>query len=132
MNILTPKGFLQIGGIILVVVGILGFIGILGPTEDSSLFGSFWWFDNAENWAHTVLGIVALAAAYGLKDMNTQKSLVMIVGIVGILVGIYGFLSTNLLGANLENPADNILHLVVGAWALSASMMKKEGGSVPM
>lgn len=129
MNIFTPKGFLQVGGIILLVVGIVGYFGIIGPTPESSIFGEAWWFDNAENVAHTVLGLVALAAAYGLKDAGTLKNLVMVLGIVGILVGLYGFISPGFLGANLENPADNILHLVVGAWALAASMMKKPAGA---
>lgn len=124
MDIISPKGFLQIGGIILVVVAVLGFFGIIGPTPESSLFSSFWWFDSAENWAHLVLGIVALGVAYGVKDDKTQKMVTMIVGVVALLVGLYGFVSPALLGANLENPMDNLLHLVIGAWALWASMKK--------
>lgn len=127
MGIFTPKGFLQVGGAVLLLVGILGYVGVIGPTPDSSLFGEFWYFDNAENIAHTVLGIVALAAAFLLKDAGMQKTLVMIVGVIALLVGIYGFITPSLLGANLENPADNILHLVVGAWALAASMKKGDG-----
>lgn len=130
-NILTPKGFLQVGGSILLVVGILGFF-LIGPTEESSIFGAGWWFDTAENWAHTVLGIVALIAAYTLKDAGMQQKLVMVLGIVALLVGIYGFFSSGLFGANLEKPADNILHLVVGAWALVASKQKVSAASSMM
>ncbi len=129
MNILSPKGFLQIGGIILVLIGILGFF-LIGPTSDS-LFGASWYFDNTENWAHLVLGIVALAVAYGVKDAGTQKTVTMVVGIVALLVGVYGFFSAELLGATLQNPLDNILHLVVGAWGLAASMMKPKGMGMP-
>lgn len=122
-TILTPKGFLQVGGIVLIVVGILGFF-LIGPTAEQSIFGAAWYFDNPENWAHLVLGIVAVAAAYGLKDTATQKNLTLVVGIFALLVGIYGFFSPSLLGANLENPLDNILHLVVGAWGIGAATMK--------
>ncbi|MEK9147909.1 MAG: hypothetical protein AAB650_00555, partial [Patescibacteria group bacterium] len=59
---MNPKQFLQIGGVVLVLVGILGFVGVIGPTAESSLFGGAWWFDNAENWAHLVLGVVALGS----------------------------------------------------------------------
>lgn len=121
---MNPRQFLLIGGIILVLVGLLGF-SVLGPTAEESIFGAAWWFDNGENWAHLVIGIVALlllAASHSI-----QKPIVMLVGIIGILVGIYNIFQTNLLGANLEQPADLILHLVVGAWALWASM-KREGG----
>lgn len=121
MNLFSPKGFLQVGGAVLVLVGILGFVGVIGPTAESSLFGEFWWFDNPENIAHTVLGIAALAASFVLND-QMQKYLVMAVGALGIVVGLYNFMSPMLLGANLETPADLVLHLVVGAWALYAAM----------
>ena len=119
---MNPKQFLQIGGGVLVLVGLLGFLGVLGPTPESSIFGATWWFDNGENWAHLILGIVGLIAAYALPASG-QKPLVMLLGIVGILIGLYSLLvSESFLGANLENPADSLLHLVVGAWALWASM----------
>ncbi len=110
------------GGIALVLLGILGMVNVLGPTAESSIFGSAWWFDGAENWAHLVLGIVALVAAYALSA-SMQKPLVMVLGVIGVLVGLYSlFISPSFLGANLENPADSLLHLAVGAWALWASM----------
>lgn len=128
MNIFTPKGFLSIGGIVLVVVGILGFF-LIGPTEDTSIFRGAWWFDNAENWAHLVLGIVALVVAYALKDAGTQKNVTAVVGIIALLVGLYGFIWPSLFGANLEL-LDNFLHLIVGIWALVAAF--KKGQSAPM
>ena len=120
---MNPKQFLTIGGTVLVLVGVLGFF-LIGPTADASIFGDAWWFDNGENWAHLLLGVVGLIVAFSVKSESFQKTLVMILGIVGLLVGVYGFVSPNFLGANLENPADNILHIVVGAWALWAAMAK--------
>ena len=109
------------------LVGLLGAVGVIGPTADASIFGSTWWFDNAENWAHLVLGIVALLAAFVLPG-SLQKPLVLAVGVLGVLVGAYSALdNTNLLGANLENPADTVLHLIVGAWAVLASLQKGKG-----
>ncbi len=128
---MNPKQFLTIGGIVLVVVGILGFINVLGPTADTSIFGETWWFDNGENWAHLIIGVVGLIAAYTLPAAS-QKTLVLVLGIIGVLVGLYSlFISGNFLGANLENPADTLLHLVVGAWALYASM-RKGGAMTPV
>ncbi|MBI2033837.1 MAG: hypothetical protein HYT13_01935 [Candidatus Liptonbacteria bacterium] len=121
---MTPKSFLKIGGIVLVVVGILGFF-VIGPTPDASVFGSAWWFDNGENWAHILFGVVALVAITALKNEAVQKKLVMLVGILALLVGVYGFFNANFLGANLENPLDNLLHLAVGAWALMSIKGKK-------
>lgn len=117
----TSKGFLQIGGAVLLLVGLLGYFGILiGPTPAQSIFGEAWYFDNAENLAHTVLGVVGIAASFVL-GASMQKTLVMILGVVGILVAAYNLISPTLLGAALQVPADTILHAVVGAWALYAS-----------
>lgn len=118
---MNPKNFLMIGGVVLVVVGLAGMTGIIGPTPEQSVFGSLWWFDDAENWAHLVLGIAALAIAVALPML--QAPITLVVGILGLAVGVWGFVSADLLGAMLENPADNILHLAVGAWAV-ASWMK--------
>lgn len=110
---MTPKKFLQWGGIILLLLGILGFVNFR--------LGDALVFDAYENWAHTILGIVALLAAYRASG-STQRTLTGIVGVVAIVVGVWGFFragnpSPNFFGANLENPIDNLLHVVVGIWA---------------
>ena len=128
---MNPKQFLIIGGLVLIVVGILGFVGIIGPTASQSVFGSTWWFDNGENWAHLILGVVGFIAAFVLPAM-AQKWLVMLLAVIGLLIGLYSlFGMTNFLGANLENPADSILHLAVGAWALFAATRKSGGAAMP-
>lgn len=110
---------------VLALVGVLGFVGVIGPSAEQSIFGEWWWFDNPENWAHLVLGIVALVLAFAAGP-SLQRPVVMLLGIVGVLVGLWSLLGyTMLLGANLENPADSLLHLVVGAWALWASWRKQ-------
>lgn len=125
---MNPKQFLTIGGIVLVVVALLGFFGVIGPTPEKSLFGASWWFDNAENWAHLVLGIVALIVAFA-APMSLQKPVTMIVGVVAVLVGLYSIFKMSFLGANLENPADTLLHLVIGVWALVSTKGKSDMGS---
>ena len=121
---MNPKQFLLWGGVVLVVVALLGFVGVIGPTEEQSIFGSGWWFDNAENWAHLILGVAALVLAYALGP-SMQKPVVMLLGVIGVLVGLYSIFNQTLGAANLENQADTLLHIVVGAWALWASMSKQ-------
>lgn len=122
---MNPKQFLTIVGAVLVLVGVLGFVGVLGPTENQSVFGSLWWFDTGENVAHTVLGLVALGAAFVL-DAKMQRMLTMVFAVVTVFFGLYGFVSANAFGlANLESPLDNILHLGIGAWATYISWFRK-------
>jgi hypothetical protein len=122
---LNPKQFLLIGGIVLLALGLVGYAGLFKDTS------SAFYLDTGENVAHTVLGIVAIAASYLLKDANLQKWLVVVVGVVALFFGVYGFLVAssappNTFGiSNLESPADNILHLVVGVWALGAAFMPR-------
>ncbi len=121
---MNPKQFLVVGGIVLLLVGILGFVGVIGPTAEKSIFHDGWWFDNGENWAHTLLGVVALIAAYALKSASAQKNLVMLVGLLGLFFGVYNLFTDNFLGTSLEQHADTILHFAVGIWALWAAMRK--------
>mgnify|MGYP001617317185 CR=1 FL=1 len=123
MGFFNPKNFLMYGGWVLVILGILGFF-LIGPGTDR-LFGSTWYFDDAENWAHLVLGVVALLLVYLVKNNVLNKWVTILVGLFALVATVSGFfVGTNFLGANLENPLDNILHLVVGAWALVSGFSK--------
>ncbi|MBI2442449.1 MAG: DUF4383 domain-containing protein [Candidatus Levybacteria bacterium] len=128
MNILTPRGFLTVGGVILVLLGLLGFV-VIGPTPQQSLFGDFWWFDNVENVAHLLLGVVALALVYVVRDATLEKWVTVLVGALALVVGLLNFQGEYMFGgANLESPADMVLHLVVGVWGLYAGFT---GGKAP-
>ena len=126
-GIFSPKGFLMAGGIVLVLLGVVGYLGIF--TE--AAYPAFW-LDTGENVAHIAIGVVALAALY-VPGLNTALApyyrwIVLLVGVITLFFGIYGFVvpagsgaSPNTFGiSNLESPADNILHLVVAAWAFLA------------
>jgi hypothetical protein len=125
-NVLTPKGFLTYGGAILLLLGILGFVALSSPTAYPSFY-----LDSGENVAHTALGIIALAIVF-VPGLNTMfepyyRWIVILLGIVALFFAVYGFVvsgnpAPNTFGlANLENPFDNVLHLVVGVWALYAA-----------
>ncbi|HEV8670117.1 MAG TPA: DUF4383 domain-containing protein [Candidatus Limnocylindria bacterium] len=121
---MNPKQFLQFGGAILVVLGVVGLLPVFTKANTP-----WFYLDAGENIAHIGLGVVAIAAAYLLTDPVMQKWLVAVVGVVALFFGVYGFVvmgqpEPNTFGlANLESPADNLLHLVVGAWALYAAFM---------
>jgi uncharacterized membrane protein HdeD (DUF308 family) len=125
---LYPRLFLIYGGAVLLLLGIVGYLGVF--TEPNT---PGFWLDSGENLAHTFLGIVALAAVF-VPGLNTAlkpyyRAIVALVGVIALFFAVYGFLSAsgaepNTFGvANLENPADNLLHLVVGIVALVAAWM---------
>ena len=122
---MNSKQFLIVGGIILVLVGVLGAYGPIGPTAADSIFGGTWYFDYWENVVHTILGVVALIAAFAFPR-SIQKPLVVIVGLVALYFAAYsGFSSSDYYGyAMLQQHADTALHVVVGVWALWAALRK--------
>jgi hypothetical protein len=121
----TPRMFLIAGGVVLLLLGVVGFLGIF----TKAAFPAFW-LDNGENVAHVGLGLIALAAVY-VPGLNTALApyyrwIVLLVGVIALFFGLYGFVVANAAEpntfglANLEL-ADNILHLVVAAWAFASA-----------
>jgi len=113
---MNPKHFLMWGGVVLLVLGVLGFI-----LPNGELLGKSLYFDSGENWAHTVLGIVAIVASYTL-GASTQRTLTGIVGVVALFFGVWGFVVTSRTAPNFYGYTnleflDNIVHLAVAAWA---------------
>jgi hypothetical protein len=124
-TLFTPRGFLIVGGAVLLLLGLVGFLNIFTT--------NVFYLTSGENIAHVVLGLVALAAVFvpGLKDTLAPyyRWIVILVGVIALFFGVYGFLvpagnpptSLNTFGlANLEI-VDNLIHLVVAAWAFLAA-----------
>jgi hypothetical protein len=120
----TSTGFLRFGGIVLLLVGVAGLLGIPG-LEAFALTGG-------ENVAHLALGVVGAGAGFFLANQGLHRLLTITVFATAVIFTIVPvvlpsggaftapstFASPNFFGlANLENPADAVLHLVVAAWA---------------
>ena len=111
---MNPKNYLLYAGWILLVVGILGFLvpDFLGETLS---------FDPGENWAHALLGLVALILAYWSKDSNTQKWVTVVFGLLALVLGLWGFVNPLFYGVNFQ-ALDNVIHVVLGVWGLWAGL----------
>jgi len=118
---MNPKYFLSVAGVILIVVGVLGLVGgIIGPTPGDSLFGSIWYFNSVEIWAHLAVGIFALFCAF-LLSQRIQEFICVVFGIMLIVLGFYILLGNyDLLGAHFEHPADTFFNFIFGVWAIMA------------
>jgi hypothetical protein len=111
----------KVFGIILVLVGILGFVP--GITNNGSLLGIFE-VNTLHNIIHLLTGIFALVLA-----KSSPKMFFKVFGVVYLIVTIVGFVQgTTVLGLFGVNMADNVLHLAIAAFALWLGFMKKEGG----
>lgn len=103
-------------GIVMVIVGILGFIP--QATPDGMLLGLF--HVNAEhNWIHIITGIVSLLC--GLNSEHASRLFFQIFGIIYALVAILGLYYGDrpILGIIANNMADVILHIVIAVFALA-------------
>jgi hypothetical protein len=124
----NPRHYAIVVGAILVVLAIAGWV-----EGETRLLGDVLWFDNTENVAHTTTGLLALIV--GLAVRAAQRGLAIVYGIAGLIGGTWGFLvagspELNFYGAmNLENPIDNVLHLVVGVWGVAVAFLARSGAS---
>ncbi len=121
-RLFTPRGFLIVAGLVLLIVGALGFFFLNNPAN------SFFWLDSSENAAHIALGIAGLAAVYVPRLNDALRPhyrwLVIVAGVIALFFASYGFLlpqgspaSPNAFGlANLEL-GDTVLNLLLATWA---------------
>ena len=132
MNALfNSTGFLRYGGIVLLLVGIVGVLGVFNNFAFFSL-------DTGENIAHLALGVVGAGAGFFIASHSLHRLLTIVVFVTAVVFTVWGlilpdggaltngaFAKPNFYGlANLESPADSILHLVVAAWAGLALWME--------
>ncbi|MBI4476228.1 MAG: DUF4383 domain-containing protein [Acidobacteria bacterium] len=110
---MTTRTFTMTLGIILLLVGVLGFV--LAP-GGGLLLGIFA-IDATHNLIHIASGIAGIAMAYA----GASRLFCQIFGVVYLLVAILGFVATPtdgmLLGMMQVNMADHVLHLAIGAAA---------------
>jgi hypothetical protein len=96
-------------GIVLLLVGILGFV------LPSPLLGLFE-VDMVHNIVHILSGVVGLWAA--ASGYQYSRLFLMIFGIVYALVAVLGFAMGNILGLFSVNEYDNYLHTAIAAVCL--------------
>lgn len=109
-------------GVVLLVVGVLGFVP--GITKDEMLLGIFH-VNAAHNVVHLLSGAVALFC--GMTSVGASRNYFRIFGIVYGAVAVLGFLNpgehTMLLGLISNNTADTWLHVAISAVSLILGFM---------
>lgn len=118
---LTPRLFLRIGGVVLIVLGALGLTGILGIISQLVFFHPPYWI----NWVHFILGATMLLISY-TSYHRLQKWLVLFPAIIATAMGLLGILFGPYFATRFNvpdlavDPSDHIAHLIVGLLAIWA------------
>lgn len=115
---LAQKFASTFGGVY-VLVGILGFVGLVGGTADQTpdfLLGIFG-VTAVHNVVHLLVGFAFLA---GAQSDSSARLVSMVIGAVYTLVGVIGVLNIEFVNRLLNiNLADNLLHFATGLLALA-------------
>jgi lysylphosphatidylglycerol synthetase-like protein (DUF2156 family) len=119
----TAKWFAAALGVVLLLVGVLGFIDnpIVGHPDNNPIFVA----DTMHNIVHLATGALALYIAFGLRGLQRANGLIAFGVLYGVVL-LATVVSPNLFGlmAHPVNTADHVLHLLltaapilVGWWA---------------
>lgn len=102
-------------GIIMTIIGILGFIPEMTP---NGLLGGIFRVNPPHNWIHILTGVVSLIC--GINSERASRLFFQVFGIIYGLVAIMGFFygEEPILGIIAHNMADTILHLIITAFSL--------------
>jgi len=118
MEAKMSKNFLIWIGYIGIILGILGFIHVLGPTPQNSIFGSYWWMSSQINLIYIIGGIVSLFTAYVLSESIVQI-VTYGIAILAFFGGLYGlFWAPAVFSVPLEGVIGNLITFLIGVWAL--------------
>ena len=105
-------------GVILLLVGILGFTHVLDP------LGAH--LSPAHNLVHIVSGVLALYFGFA-GSLSGAKGFCTIFGLVYLLLGIIGLAKGNLdIGPLMLGKVDHGIHLIVGALFLAGGLLTKK------
>ncbi|WIG58239.1 MAG: hypothetical protein OJF49_000984 [Ktedonobacterales bacterium] len=122
------KLYAQLLGIVLTLVGLLGFVGALAP--DSRLLGIFA-IDPFHNVIHLLSGIVGLLAGFAAGS-RYARLYAGVFGVVYGLVTVVGFIQgTTVLGLISVNLADNVLHLLIAVASLGVFFLSSDTTTAP-
>lgn len=130
--------FALVVGIVLLLVGIIGFFTPTKAYGVQEVFGLFD-VDLIHNLIHVVSGILGIAAAF----MGWSRTFNRVFGIIYVVLGLLGLIpalyfpsgsfgndSGLFLGLTHINAADHILHLVIGLAALAVGYLVREDNTV--
>jgi hypothetical protein len=119
-----PKTFATIVGVVLVAVGILGFI----PNPIAYQEGAIFPVNAIHNIVHLLTGAAALAIAFGIRDRLQQANALIVFGVVYAAVLLVTLVDPSLFGLFGNAPvniADHVLHLALALGSIAVGWMAR-------
>lgn len=121
--ILNPVMYWRVSAIALTAVALLGFA--LNAMGQGALLGEhFLAFDLTHNILHAVLAGAAFVFGFGNLGAGITKTFAIVFGFVYAGLGLTGFFVSDIGPLGLEL-GENLLHVLIGAWALTAGFGAK-------
>lgn len=121
------KGYAALVGIILVVVGLLGFLSnpIVGDPASNPIFVT----GSTHNVVHLLTGALALFVAFGLSGARQATGLIVF-GVIYLVIFVALLISPTLFGLLLPvSVGDHALHFGVGIVSIGIGMMARANAS---
>lgn len=121
---MSGKNVASVLGIIFVIVALIGFLGGWGIVGTNGIFAT----DTMHDLVHLVIGLVLIIVAYGYPMYSSTT--LMVVGIVYAIVGIWGFVSGDMVPGILVNSADDYLHILLALISFFGGYLTRSDSSM--
>lgn len=110
-------------GVFLTVIGVAGFFVNSDFSTGSSITASTLVVFDVNGWLNLVHLLTGLAGIYVAMQMATMcKKYALVVGVVYMVLAVWGLVSTTIIGMLPVNSADTVLHAGIGALALMVAL----------
>ncbi len=127
-NMSVARGYSALVGVVLVVVGLLGFVSNPLVGDASSTGDPLFVTGAVHNLVHLLTGALALYIAFGLRG-ESQSMGVIGFGVLYLVIFVLTIISGDLFGIlNYKvNALDHLLHLALGVVSIGVGLMGRTG-----
>jgi hypothetical protein len=125
---INSKNFLIVVGLGSLALGLLSFVGILGPTAGQSIFGNRWWLDTTQGFVHVILGVASIICGFALSS-DKQRGAVWLLGAISVIGALVSLIFKHYLSGNLVEPVEEALYFTtgnLGLWVVTWEINKEQ------
>lgn len=117
--VLNPRIYWRVSAFALSAVALLGII--MSAANNGQFISGFLEFDWGHNIVHVVLAAIAFTFGFAPVSGQLSKVFAILFGAVYLGLGVLGFIVTDL-GFLMLELGENLVHILLGAWALLSGL----------